>query len=413
MMRQAHKVKTFKHTQFLLDGLHAKYNTATGDIVVGDDEWGHLQIDATSIFLLMLAQMTSGSLSIVYTLDEVNFVQNLVYSIGRAYRTPDYGIWERGNKINHGSAELNASSIGMAKAALEAMNGLNLFGIHGGQNSIIHVLPDEIVRARITLESLLPRESGSKEVDAALLSIISYPAFAVEDVKLRESSSETLRDRTFNKIIRKLAGKYGCKRFLRDGHQTVLEDTHRLHYEPGELKQFENIECEWPLFFTYLVLDGLFRGQQEQVKKYQTLLEPLLVEIDGIKFLPELYYVPAENVEAEKLAPQTQSRLPNENIPLVWAQSLYLLGQMLSEGLLAVGEIDPLGRHLCVNKKRKSLIQIALLAEDEELQAKLEVHGIETQNPTQIEPIQVRKSGELSQIYTQIRRDAMLINTQC
>lgn len=400
MMRQAQKVETFKHTQSLLDGLHAKYNTATGDIVVGDDEWGHLQLDATSIFLLMLAQMTAGGLSIIYTLDEVNFVQNLVYYIGRAYRTPDFGIWERGNKINHGSAELNASSVGMAKAALEAINGLNLFGIHGSQTSVIHVLPDEIARARITLESLLPRESGSKEVDAALLSIISYPAFAVEDVQLRE--------RTFNKIITKLAGKYGCKRFLRDGHQTVLEDTQRLHYEPGELKQFEDIECEWPLFFTYLVLDGIFRGEQEQVKKYQQLLESLLVESEGLRLLPELYYVPAENVEAEKLSPQTQPRLPNENIPLVWAQSLYLLGQMLSEELIAIGEIDPLGRHLCINKKREALIQIALLAEDEELQAKLAVHGIETQTPTQVEPIQVRKSDDLSHIYTQIGRNDKL-----
>ncbi|AFZ59131.1 glycoside hydrolase family 15 protein [Anabaena cylindrica FACHB-243] len=400
MMRQAHKVETFKHTQSLLDGLHAKYNTATGDIVVGDDEWGHLQLDATSIFLLMLAQMTAGGLSIIYTLDEVNFVQNLVYYIGRAYRTPDFGIWERGNKINHGSAELNASSVGMAKAALEAINGLNLFGIHGSQTSVIHVLPDEIARARITLESLLPRESGSKEVDAALLSIISYPAFAVEDVQLYE--------RTFNKIITKLAGKYGCKRFLRDGHQTVLEDTQRLHYEPGELKQFENIECEWPLFFTYLVLDGLFRGEQEQVKKYQALLESLLIDSDEMWLLPELYYVPAENVEAEKLNPQTQPRLPNENVPLVWAQSLYFLGQMLSEGLIAVGELDPLGRHLCINKKREALIQIALLAEDEELQAKLEVHGIETQTPTQVEPIQVRKAGDLSHIFTQIGRNDKL-----
>ncbi|MEA5618489.1 glycoside hydrolase family 15 protein [Cronbergia sp. UHCC 0137] len=400
MMKQSAKVEKFKHTQSLLDGLHAKYNTATGDIVVGDDEWGHLQLDATSIFLLMLAQMTAAGLSIIYTLDEVNFVQNLVYYIGRAYRTPDYGIWERGNKINHGSAELNASSVGMAKAALEAINGLNLFGVHGGQTSVIHVLPDEITRARITLESLLPRESGSKEVDGALLSIISYPAFAVED--------EQLRDRTFNKIITKLAGKYGCKRFLRDGHQTVLEDTQRLHYEPAELKQFEDIECEWPLFFTYLVLDGLFRQDQEQVKKYQKLLKSLLVEQDGLSLLPELYYVPEENVEAEKIAPQTQPRLPNENIPLVWAQSLYFLGEMLSEGLLAVGEIDPLGRYLCVGKSRQSLVQIALLAEDEELQKKLDVHGIETQTPTQIEPIQVRKAGELSQIYTQIGRNDQL-----
>ncbi|WYL93948.1 MAG: glycoside hydrolase family 15 protein [Gloeotrichia echinulata IR180] len=400
MMRQAHKVEQFKHTQSPLDGLHAKYNTATGDIVVGDDEWGHLQIDATSIFLLMLAQMTASGLSIIYTLDEVDFVQNLVYYIGRAYRTPDYGIWERGNKINHGSAELNASSIGMAKAALEAINGLDLFGVRGSQASVIHALPDEIARTRITLESLLPRESSSKEIDAALLSIISYPAFAVEDVNLR--------DRTFNDIINKLQGKYGCKRFLRDGHQTVLEDTQRLHYEPWELKQFEDIECEWPLFFTYLVLDGLFRGDKEQVKKYQQLLDSLLVEQDGLLLLPELYYVPLKNVEAEKLAPQTQPRLPNENIPLVWAQSLYLLAQMLSEGLIAVGDIDPLGRHLCVGKNREALVQIALIAADEDLQKKLEVHGIETQTPKQIAPIQVRNTEELSDIYAQIGRNDKL-----
>ncbi|MBD2519274.1 glycoside hydrolase family 15 protein [Nostoc sp. FACHB-973] len=400
MMRQAHKVETFKHTQSLLDGLHAKYNTTTGDIVVGDDEWGHLQLDATSLFLLILAQMTATGLQIIYTIDEVNFVQNLVYYIGRAYRTPDYGIWERGNKINRGNAELNASSVGMAKAALEAINGLDLFGVCGSQASVIHVLPDEIARARITLESLLPRESGSKEIDAALLSIISYPAFAVEDLEVR--------DRTLNDIINKLAGKYGCKRFLRDGHQTVLEDNQRLHYEPWELKQFEHIECEWPLFFTYLILDGLFCGNQEQVKKYQELLKALLIEQNGLHLLPELYYVPSKNVEAEKLAPQTQPRLPNENIPLVWAQSLYVLGQMLSEGLIAVGDIDPLGRHLCVGKKREISVQIALLAEDEDLQAKLEVHGIEAQTPTQLEPIQVRKPGDLSAIYTQIGRNNKL-----
>ncbi|MBE9058555.1 glycoside hydrolase family 15 protein [Sphaerospermopsis sp. LEGE 08334] len=400
MMRQAHKVEKFKHTQSLLDGLHAKYNTATGDIVVGDDEWGHLQLDATSIYLLMLAEMTAAGLSIIFTLDEVNFVQNLVYYIGRAYRTPDYGIWERGNKINHGKAELNASSLGMAKAALEAINGLNLFGVHGSQASVIHVLPDEISRARITLESLLPRESASKEVDAALLSIISYPAFAVEDAQLRE--------RTYKEIINKLAGKYGCKRFLRDGHQTILEDTHRLHYEPWELKQFEDIECEWPLFFTYLVLDGIFRQDQEQVQKYQELLAALLVERDGFQLLPELYYVPEEKIEAEKLNPHSQTRLPNENIPLVWAQSLYFLGQMLSEGLIAVGDIDPLGRHLCVGKKREAMIQIALLAENEEVQAQLEVYGIESQTPNQVEPIQVRQAGELSEIYTQIGRNDQL-----
>jgi phosphorylase kinase alpha/beta subunit len=400
MMRQAHKVEKFKHTQAPLDALHAKYNTNNGEIVVGDDEWGHLQLDATSIYILMLAQMTASGLEIIYTLDEVNFVQNLVYYIGRAYRTPDYGIWERGNKINHGKPELNASSIGMAKAALEAIDGLDLFGVRGSQASVIHVLPDEIARARITLESLLPRESGSKEIDAALLSVISYPAFAVSDTELR--------DRTLNEIVTKLEGHYGCKRFLRDGHQTVIEDNNRLHYEPWELRQFEDIECEWPLFFTYLLLDGLFRGNNQQIKDYQDKLEFLLVERDGIKLLPEVYYVPAENIEAEKSAPHTQKRLPNENVPLVWAQSLYFLAQLVREGLLAVGDIDPLGRHLRIGKERDVMVQIALLAENEELQEKLAVHGIETQTPQQIAPIQVRDSDELALIYAQIGRNDKL-----
>jgi phosphorylase kinase alpha/beta subunit len=402
IMRQAHKVERFKETQSLLDALHAKYNTRTGDVVVGDADWGHLQLDATSLFLLMLAQMTASGLHIIYTIDEVNFVQNLVYYIGRTYRTPDYGIWERGNKANHGNPELNASSVGMAKAALEAINGLDLFGVRGSQTSVIHVLPDEIARSRITLESLLPRESSSKETDAALLSAIGFPAFAVEDAQLI--------DRTRKKIIDKLQGQYGCKRFLRDGHQTVLEDSSRLYYEPWELQKFEHIECEWPLFFTYLMLDGLFRGNAEQTKNYQERLKGLLVYKDGIGLLPEVYYVPHENIEAERQSPHSQPRLPNENVPLVWAQSLYFLGQLLSEGLLAPGEVDPLGRHLCVGRHQDPVVQIALLAEDEDLQAQLAAYGIATQTPKQVEPVQVRQATELSTVYAQIgRNDALAI----
>jgi phosphorylase kinase alpha/beta subunit len=400
MMRQADKVERFKATQSLLDALHAKYDTTTTDSVVGDGEWGHLQLDATSLYLLMLAQMTASGLQIIFTLDEVNFVQNLVYYIGRAYRTPDYGIWERGNKINHGNPELNASSIGMAKAALEAINGLDLFGVRGSQASVIHVLPDEIARTRITLESLLPRESSSKEVDAALLSIISYPAFAVEDL--------TLIARTRHNVVSKLQGKYGCKRFLRDGHQTAIEDSTRLHYEPWELKQFEHIECEWPLFFTYLMLDALFQDDRDQVEQYHQRLQSLLVNQNGWELLPELYSVPADRIAAERAQPHSQLRLPNDNVPLVWAQSLYLLGQLLRDGLLAIGDIDPLGRHLRLGHQPQPLVQIALLAEDQALQSELATYGIDTQTLQQVEPIQVRQASDLSAVYSQIGRNDKL-----
>ena len=64
----------------------------------------------------------------------------------------DYGIWERGDKTNHGLPELNASSIGLAKAALEALNELDLFGARGGPASVIHVLADETQKCQAVLQ---------------------------------------------------------------------------------------------------------------------------------------------------------------------------------------------------------------------------------------------------------------------
>ena len=266
MLKQAHKVERFKHTQHPLDALHAKYATTTGDPVVGDAEWGHLQIDATAIFLLQLAQMSASGLSIVREPHEVAFVQNLVHYLARAHRTPDYGIWERGHKQNQGRAEINASSVGMAKAALEAIADADLLP---GRAPRILVQGDDIAHARSTLAALLPRESESKETDAALLSVIGYPAFAVDDPALIEATRE--------RILAKLQGRYGCKRFLRDGHQTVVEDHSRLHYEQGELQRFRRIESEWPLFFTYLLIDTSLREDEAGAADYRQRLDALMV----------------------------------------------------------------------------------------------------------------------------------------
>jgi phosphorylase kinase alpha/beta subunit len=397
MMRQAPKVEKFKQFQNPMDALHAKYDTKSGGCVVGDHEWGHLQLDATSLFLLMLAQMTASGLRIVFTIDEVNFVQNLVHYISRTYRTPDYGIWERGHKINHGIAELNSSSIGMAKAALEALSGFNLFGKDGGQASVVHVISDDIARTRITLESLLPRESISKEADSAVLSITGFPAFAVDN--------QTIRAKTEAIICEKLEGRYGCKRFLLDGHQTIIEDSQRQYYDPHELKQFMAIECEWPLFFTYLLLNNLFAGDNETAMRYRNKLESLLVEQNGQQLLPELYVVPKESIAAEKANPHSQERGPNENIPLVWAQSLFMLGCLIQDGLLDLDDIDPLGRHKVVKQHQDCKLQIQLLAQDETVQKDLLAYGIRTQTLAEIAPIQIREAHELAEAYTHVGRN--------
>jgi phosphorylase kinase alpha/beta subunit len=400
MMHQSNRVEAFKKSLNPTDALHAKYGTATGLSVVGDDEWGHLQLDATSLYLLMTAQMISSGLQLIYTLDEVNFIQNLIHYISHTYCTADYGIWERGNKINHGTTEINCSSVGMAKAALEAMNGFNLFGKVESQEAVIHVIPSDIARSRFTLHELLPRESNSKETDAALLSIIGYPAYAIED--------EALVEKTRTKIIKKLAGNYGCKRFLLDGHQSVLEDPSRLHYEPSELAQFEHIESEWPLFFTYLLLDALMREDTAEIHLWREKLQPLFVEHEGQKLLPELYFVPQEAIDAEKAHPGSQSRIPNENIPLVWAQSLYILSDMIMDGLLHPHDIDPLSRRERIGFKRLTRPLVVIFSENESVKQKLLEHGIYSETVDELSPIQIFHASHLSYLHTLLGKNDKL-----
>ncbi|XP_034825517.1 probable phosphorylase b kinase regulatory subunit alpha isoform X3 [Maniola hyperantus] len=401
MMQQKDKVEKFKSTQHPLDSLHAKYSSKTGQTVVKDTEWGHLQIDAISLYLLILAQMTASGLQIVFSLDEVAFIQNLVFYIESAYCTPDYGIWERGDKTNHGLPELNASSIGMAKAALEAMNELDLFGARGGPSSVIHVLADEAQKCQAVLQSMLPRESNSKELDSGLLSIISYPAFAVDDPQLITKTRET--------IVTKLQGKYGCKRFLRDGHKTPREDPNRLYYEPWELRMFENIECEWPLFFCYLILDYCFQGDKNNVTDYMQRLEKIMIrKDDGIKLVPELYSVPADRADQEQVVPGSQERIPMGRCPFIWGQSLYILGKLLQEGFLAVGELDPLNRRLCSEKKPDVVVQIVILAEDNEIRDKLLEHDLHVQTISEVAPIEVQPARVLSHLYTYLGRNKKL-----
>ncbi|XP_064413549.1 phosphorylase b kinase regulatory subunit alpha, liver isoform isoform X1 [Latimeria chalumnae] len=395
MMRQVEKVEKFKYSQSTKDCLHAKYNTATCSTVVGDDQWGHLQVDATSLYLLFLAQMTASGLRIVFTLDEVTFVQNLVFYIEAAYKVADYGMWERGDKTNQGIPELNASSVGMAKAALEAIDELDLFGTHGGPKSVIHVLPDEVEHCQSILNSMLPRASTSKEIDSGLLSIISFPAFAVEDSNLVKI--------TKNEIITKLQGRYGCCRFLRDGYKTPKEDPNRLHYDPAELKLFENIECEWPVFWTYLIIDGIFNGDAVQVQEYREALEGILVRGNhGLHLVPEFYTVPADKVDEEYQNPHTVDRVQAGKLPHMWGQSLYILGCLLVEGFLAPGEIDPLNRRFSTVSKPDVVVQVSILAETKEIKKLLKKHGISTESIADVHPIRVQPARLLSHIYAKL-----------
>lgn len=134
----------------------------------------------------------------------------------------------------------------------------------------------------------------------ALLPTISFPAFATHE--------EVLYNETKANIVCRLKGNYGFKRFGRDGYKTVLEDKHRRYYKSGEIKvlkliiyyisqiirnpvsylktrltctlikrlflqDFDSVENEWPLFYIFMIIDGVFKSLPEQVEEYQNLLK--------------------------------------------------------------------------------------------------------------------------------------------
>ncbi|KAK2190913.1 hypothetical protein NP493_65g06037 [Ridgeia piscesae] len=417
-MRQADKVEKFKMNQSPKNALHSKFHLVTGDTVTRDEEYEHLQIDCVALYLIFLVQMITSGLQIIFTTDEVNFVQNLVFYVERAYRTTDFGMWERGSKYNNGSSELHASSVGMAKAALESIGGENMFGLVGSYWSTIYVGVDTHHRNQMTFNTLLPRESASKNTDASLLPTVSWPAFAIHE--------ETLARHTLDKITRKLKGNYGFKRFLRDGRYTMLEDRNRKYYRPEEIKTFDGIECQWPLFAIYFLIDSIFRRDKEQIEHYQNMVKSLVKQTKEGPIVPKYYYVSMDCIEAERAKPGSQKRVASSegtdgNI-FLWGQSVYIISQLLVEGLLNVNELDPIRRHLPAAERPRPnsryssfqrgsstqsspsdlVIQVALISESVRLQQMLSTYGIQTQTPHQVDPIQIWPPCELAKAYEQL-----------
>merc|ERR1719468_984618 len=111
--------------------------------------------------------MIASGLQIIYSQEEVALVQNLIYYVERAYRTPDY-------------------------------------------HAVVYADIDAHNRNRSIFETLIPRGSNTKNIDASLMCAISWPAFATHVYSNYK--------RTKNRIIRELDGEYGFKRYIGDGY---------------------------------------------------------------------------------------------------------------------------------------------------------------------------------------------------
>ncbi|BHF72293.1 hypothetical protein SprV_0401535700 [Sparganum proliferum] len=397
-MQQTVRLEQFKTAQNLETCLSTRLDYATGQPIEGTD-YNHLQIDCVGLYVLQLAQMILSGLQVIHTKTEAAFVQNLIFYLERAYRIPDYGMWERGSKQNRNITELHASSIGMAKAAMESLSGFNVFGVEGDHSTVIFTEGDAHSRNSMILDTLLPRESASKGTDAALIPTLCWPAFAIHTAEIHKITM---------KRVDVLKGNYGYKRFTRDGYATVLETC--TIYTQGELSKFRGIENEWPMFFAYQIIACHFAKDYEKAQMFEDLLEPLLVTPVSEKYpwLPKYYFVPEDSLDEERESPGKAVRKSNFKLQaeprFLWGQSVYIISQLMSSGLLQIHDLDPLGRHCPANSRPLSLVsrystissrpatmlvQVVLIAESTRLQQILATYGIRAQTPVEIEPLKL------------------------
>lgn len=80
------------------------------------------------------------------------------------------------------------------------------------------------------------------------------------------------------------------------------------------------------------------------------------------------------------------------------------------QGFVAAGELDPLNRRLCSEKKPDVVVQVVILAENNEMREKLKQYDIHVQTIADAAPIEVQPARVLSYLYTFL---GTLFHTPC
>ena len=140
----------------------------------------------------------------------------------------------------------------------------------------------------------------------------------------------------------------------------MLESKNKRFYDEGIAIKFENVESEWPVFHTFMIIDGIFKNDDNQVEKHQRRLKRLLKYTEkGDPILPKYYYVPSDSILEEKAKKGSVYRFPSEEGSS--AQNIFMMGQamliisdLLTTQLLNVQELDPIRRYLPSATRPKS-----------------------------------------------------------
>lgn len=241
--------------------IHARYDPKTLEEIW--EEWGNKQNDAIGAFLFKIGTLEKSGIKILRNINDFRIIQKLVFYLGRLeyWHDKDNGMWEE-------NEEIHASSVGACLAGLIAVKDL------------IYVPEDYINKGKKALNQLLPRESTTKEVDLALLSLI-YPYNIVT-----EEQAKAIIENVENILVR----EKGAIRYIGD-----------QYYSNGS-------EANWVFGFPWLAIIHKKLGNSEKHKHYVAKTTEVMNDKGE---LPELYFDGTSE--------------HNENTPLAWAHAMHIL----------------------------------------------------------------------------------------
>lgn len=257
MIKQPHPKLAWRY-------IHARYDPETFEEFL--DEWGNKQNDAIGAILFKIGDLTMKGVDILRDEKDLRILQKLVEYLAAIeyWHDADNGMWEE-------NEEIHASSIGACLAGLLAVK------------EIVNVPEELISKGQEALDKLLPRESATKFVDLALLSLI-YPYNIVNTAQQKE----ILRN-----VEQYLVRERGLCRYIGDSY---------YHNGIGE--------AEWTMGLAWLAVIYRMLGNK---KKYAEYLAKARQALNEKGELPELYFA--------------HSTRYNENTPLTWAMALMAVAE--------------------------------------------------------------------------------------
>lgn len=244
--------------------IHARYHPETLEEFW--EEWGNKQNDAVGALLWRIADFLNKGYPALRDEKDRESVKNLIDYLASVeyWKDSDNGVWEE-------YEEVHASSVGACLAGLKAIS------------RYFDVPQSLIAKGEEALMDLLPRESATKDVDLALLSLI-YP---------------------YNIVSKKTA-----LAILKNIEEKLLRTRGVIRYT-GDQYYNKKGEAEWTMGLPWMAI--IYR-QLGNSKKYIEYMKRSIDVMNEKGEFPELYFA--------------DSSEHNDNSPLGWAQSLYIVAAL-------------------------------------------------------------------------------------